>query len=268
MVYQDKLRKKRFKKKLLRVFIFFLLSILLFVGISYFLFFSPIFLIKGIKFEGNVQIKTDDLKDYVYKSIRKSFLIDKFKPKLNLILINKDRIEADFVNNFILIDQAKVEKDWFNKLLVIKIKERKEVGILCNIEDRCFYFDNQGVMFKEAPKIFGLTSTILIEDKRNKNFNLGSKFDNQEIMNKILETKDILDKIGKVKYSNFYIPSESFGEFWVITDEGWKIYLDRDVDLELQLIALKKMLEEKMDFDKRKNLQYVDLRINNRIYYK
>ena len=79
--------------------------------------------------------------------------------------------------------------------------------------------------------------------------------------------KNVLDGLKVVDYTNFFLPEGSF-EFWLKTKEGWYIYLDKASDIPVQLVALKKFLEEKLPAGRRRTLEYVDLKINNRIYYK
>jgi hypothetical protein len=44
--------------------------------------------------------------------------------------------------------------------------------------------------------------------------------------------------------------------------------LDKASDIPIQLVALKKFLDEKLPASRRQTIEYVDLKINNRIYYK
>ena len=79
--------------------------------------------------------------------------------------------------------------------------------------------------------------------------------------------KRILDELKSVAYNNFFLPPGSF-EFWIKAKEGWYIYLDKESDIPTQLVALKKFLDEKLLADQRQKLEYIDLRVNTRIYYK
>ena len=165
------------------------------------------------------------------------------------------------------IEEIEVDKSLFNKSLTIEIKEREAVGIYCQKGDEvCFYFDREGVFFKESPRFSG-ELFLAIEDGRERNFSLADAFDDRGLLEKVNLTKDILDELKFVSYRNFFLPENSF-EFWVKTKESWDIYLDKESDIPTQLVALKKFLEEKLPASRRQTLQYIDLRVNNRIYYK
>ena len=121
-------------------------------------------------------------------------------------------------------------------------------------------------MFKPALRFSG-EIFLTIEDGRGRDFNLTDVFDDRKLFEKISLTKGILDELKFIDYSNFFLPQGSF-DFWIKTKEGWHIYLDKENDIPTQLVALKKFLEEKLPAARRQTLQYIDLRVNNRIYYK
>jgi len=75
----------------------------------------------------------------------------------------------------------------------------------------------------------------------------------------------LLQKIG-LKVSSFDIESYPAEKLRVVTSESWYILFDLKRDIKSQLLALKVALDEKIK--NRMSLQYIDLRIENRIYYK
>lgn len=56
-------------------------------------------------------------------------------------------------------------------------------------------------------------------------------------------------------------------EFKIATSEGWQAFVSRKLSLETQFKKLELALNEKIK-DRRKYLQYVDLRVKDRVYYK
>lgn len=252
--YHDELRTKR-KKRKIRIAFLVVSSLLIFIlFVVYALFFSGWFLIKGIDLSGNQEVSEEEIK----KTVR---------PFSNILFSSSQKIESSLKENFPIIAQAKINKNFFNKYLNIRIDERKTVGIWCRSgHNQCFYFDKYGFLFKPASRFSG-EALLAIEDNRGKNFNLADTFDEKELIKKMNSAKNILDELKLVAYNNFFLTPGSF-EFWIKTKEGWYIYLDKESDIPTQLVALKKFLEEKLPGDRRKDLQYIDLRVNNRIYYK
>lgn len=241
----------------------------------YVLFFSGWFSIKGIIVSGNEEISEEEIRNLAENYFNKSYLFGYIKPFSNILFASSENLERSFMDKFPMIDEVSVDKNLFKKNLSIEIKEREGIGVYCrkdadsstSSEQVCFYFDKKGIFFKESPRFSGQLF-LVIEDARGKVFGPGDKFDDKDLLEKIIESKNILDQSQIVQYKNFFLPENSFGEFWIITQEGWAVELDKEVDLATQLVALKKFLEEKLSVDKRQNLRYIDLKINQRIYYR
>lgn len=282
--YIDELRGKRKRRKVRIAFLVISSLIVLTIFSVYALFFSKWFLIKEIRITGNKEISEEEIRNLI-------------KPFSNILFAGSESIEHSLQKNFPIIEKVNVDKHLFSKNLTVEINEREVIGIWCKSatgeeSDKCFYFDNEGILFKPAPKFSGEVF-LTVEDGRGRpgsrnsdsgfaakssrsesefsqpgrDFNLGDSFDDMELLEKINLTRSILDELKFIGYSNFFLPENSF-EFWIKTKEGWHIYLDKESDIPTQLVALKKFLDEKLPESRRQNLQYIDLRVNNRIYYK
>ena len=248
---------------------FFVIFVVLAVaaGSIYTLFFSGWFTIKGIEISGNQELNQEEIKNLAGSHINRSYLFGLIKSYSNILFAGSEIIEKSLKDIYPLIESVDVNKKLFSKNLEIDIKEREAIGVYCKKEsETCFYFDRNNVLFKEAPRFSGQLF-LVIEDSRNRDFKLSDSFDDAELLNKIFETKSIIDELRIVEYQNFFLPENSF-DFWIKTKGGWNVYLDKEIDIPSQLVALKKFLEEKLPSDRRQSLQYIDLRVNNRIYYK
>lgn len=265
--YRDELRGRRRKRKIRLAFLIVSSLIVLIWFLTYAFFFSRWFLIKEVRISGNEEISEQEIEDLTNGYLNKSYLLGFIKPFLNILFTSSKSIEHSVRTNFPIIDEVNVNKELFARILTVDIKEREIAGIWCqNDSDKCFYFDKDLVLFKVAPKFSGGVF-LTMEDGRSRDFNLADTFDDKVLFEKIILTRDILDEIKTVDYSSFFLPEGSF-EFWIKTKEGWYVYLDKENDIPTQLVALKKFLEEKLSATRRQTLQYIDLRVNNRIYYK
>lgn len=269
--YRDVLKEKRKKRKFRVAFLIFSSLIGLVTFILYALFFSGWFLIKEIQVSGYNEISESEIRNSVNSYISKKYLLNYIQPFSNIMLASSETIENFLKEDFPIIEKVDVNKHLFSQNLIVAISEREAIGVWCKFAtggegESCFYFDKKGVMFKESSK---LSSGIflIIEDGRGRDFKITDSFDDKELFEKVNLTKNILDDLKFIGYSNFFLPQGSF-EFWVKTKEGWYIYLDKENDISTQLVALKKFLEEKLLSARRQSLQYIDLRVNNRIYYK
>ena len=271
-VYIDELRqrKKRRRRQIAFLVIFVVLAVT--AGSIYALFFSSWFTIKEIKVSGNNELNHEEIRSLAENHINQNYLFGLIQPYSNILFAGSEVIEHSLKDRYPLIETANVNKNLLNKNLYIELREREGIGVYCkgnpsiDSGQACFYFDRNNVLFKEAPHFSG-NLFLVVEDGRNRDFKLGHSFDDAELLDKIFETKRILDELRIVEYQNFLLPENSF-DFWIKTKEDWHIYLDKETDIPSQLVALKKFMEEKLSPDRRQTLQYIDLRINNRIYYK
>ena len=108
---------------------------------------------------------------------------------------------------------------------------------------------------------------ILIKDYSGRDYKIGENIFEEKTMNFISQTKEFLLSEINLKVVDFDVLSFPADDMKVITSEGWYILFNLQKEAEEQLSALKGVLEEKIK-DQRENLEYVDLRIENRVYYK
>jgi len=257
-VYYRKMRRKRIRGLIFAICLLFLISL----GVFFFL---PKLKIKRIEVSGNKEISLGKIKDILsYK---------------NIFLATEERIKADMLKEFPQISELIVSRNLFEREIKISIKEREEFGIVCQIEKpasptevgadkikNCFYIDREGIIFKEAPQTSG-SLVILIKDYSNRDYKIGEKIFDTGLISFISEIKDkLLDDID-LRVVDFNISSFPSEDLKVVTNEGWYILFNLQKETADQLTALKAVLDEKIK-DARKNLQYVDLRIENRVYYK
>jgi hypothetical protein len=160
----------------------------------------------------------------------------------------------------------KTIKDIFRKKPEINNQKRESMGIFCKISaNACFYFDKNGIAFENAPNTSG-SLIDLVKDYSQKELKIGDEVLSKDLINNILEIKDeLLQKIG-LKIMSFDITSYPAEELRVVTNESWYILFSLKRNIKSQLLALKVALDEKIQ--NRSGLEYVDLRIENRIYYK
>ncbi|MEK7579730.1 MAG: FtsQ-type POTRA domain-containing protein [Patescibacteria group bacterium] len=271
--YRDELKLKRKKRKIRFAFLVVSSFAVLTGFLAYALFFSSWFSIKEIQVSGNKELSESEIRELADKYINRTYFLGYIKPFSNIFFVSSEGLEESFRKKMAQIDEVDISKSIFKKYLVIEIKEREAVGIWCgstslttSLEQSCFYFDKKMALFKSAPKFSGEVF-LVIEDGRNRDFKVGDVFDDAELIEKLSSAKFFLDELKIVDYRNFFLPAGSF-EFWIKTKDGWSIYLDKETDIATQLVALKKILEGKLSADRRQRLEYIDLRVNGRVYYK
>lgn len=250
--------KKTFRKKII-IFLWFLFLILI---LAYVLLLSPIFRIKEIKISGNRVISNEEIRDSLNSFLYKKFLV--FFNQNNIFLARGDNLKNIIFSDFPRILSIEIKKDIFNKTIDLRIIERKEAGIFCRGE--CYYIDKEGVIFEDAPQTSG-TLILMIKDNSESGVEMGRNAIDKEFMTELINLREeLLNQLG-LKVIDFIIETDVLKDLRVDTNEGWYILFDGSQDFKNQLQTLKLVLEEKIK-EGRKNLEYVDLRIGNRVYYK
>ena len=236
--YKKSYRIKR-KKSVLknRFFWFGILLLAVIGGISYFLFLSGIFQVKKVMVDGGVKWEEN---------------IRPLVPPKNIFFINTSKTEKDISGKFPQIAEIKVRRS-FPDALKISVIERTAQALWCE-EEKCFLMDGGGGMFGESQ-----SETSLIKITGAKEL-LG-----KEKISEILEIQVKLKNVLVATTTGAVIVSEE--RLNVKTSEGWEIYFNTADDLDWQVQELALVLEKQITPEKRRNLEYIDLRFS-RVYYK
>ena len=235
----------------------------LLAGLIYFFIWSPVLWIQKI----DVRPLRSNISAIVQNNLEKK--IWRFIPQKSIILAPIDKIKEDILDNFPEIKEIIINKKATN-LLIIEIIERQSIGIWCQTESttptttesvvkQCFCLDKEGIIFRESPLISG--SLILnIFDIKKESVILGEEVVSPEVINFILKTAQGLS----LKIDNFEIVSPE--DLRARTSQGWQIYFNPAYSVDSQLKALEIILEE--EIKETTSLEYIDLRIDGRVYYK
>lgn len=260
--YQKKKRKSSLKIIILGGLFFCILA-----GLSYFLFLSSFFwaeisLVNQDEFaSGSIEIAQDNLNQKFWKLI----------PKKSIFLIPVNQIKTDILNRFAEIEEVVIRKKLPDRL-EIELINRQKIGIWCQIEwmineseselakiIQCFQIDKNGIIYKETLLISG--SMILnIYSVQNQTAKIRDKVALPEILDFIMKIKDRV----LLEINNFEIVSVE--EIKATTDSGLKIYFNPAYSADSQIRALEIILEDETIDDT--ILEYIDLKIQKRVYYK
>ena len=250
-----------------RVFVFKTVAIIagtIFVvaGLTYIFFFSRLFDVREVSFNGLDTINSNMLQGKINEQLDQK--IFKFLPRRNNVLsVDTDAIEEKFSSGYSVFKSVTVKKKLPHGL-ALNFIERKPSGIWCfrdsdsvSLTTSCSYFDEDRVLWGESSKTSGFIF-LTIEDRRETNHR---QIDN-DFFEPIMEVAK--NRAGEIK--SIIIPEKSFGEFRVFTSDYYIIFTT-EFDIKNQLDVLRIFLDDKekdLDF----HPQYIDLRIDGRVYYK
>lgn len=244
-------------------------ALLFFLGVTiYVLFLSHFLSITNIKIAGTEKIDSEAVERAVSASLTGNYL--NILPKNNIILLKKDRIGRILMDNFKLIEKLEIKK-YFPDTLTISIKEKNPMLILSSGGQE-YVIDDLGVAYEKADfesDFLRENKLLTLEDGGGRKISTKEETLSPDYIKFILDVKDRLKSyldIGTsqtVKTSNI-----ASGDITMETDDGWKINLNAEVGADKEVEMLKVVLDNKIEKEKRGELEYVDLRINNKVYYK
>lgn len=284
--YKNKPLSGKKKSRLgLKLFILVIVFFVFAVGNFYLIIFSSVFQINKISVNGAKDVKSEEIQKIADDILSVKFL-NKI-PKNNLIFLPEQEITRSILNDFPKIKEVTLTKKFMDHTLVINIIERESSAIWCRVlpeesflvssssagqlpnqapqAENCFFADAGGFIFGEAPILSGGAVPTVYEQTASA-INIKDKVSNPRTLEFILAAKKELTAVN-LNLTDFVIKSQSLGDLEILTPEGWIIYLDISNSPASQVNALKRVLEEEIK-ENRNRLEYIDLRVPDRAYYK
>lgn len=252
--YRYKKAFKAKKKKSIfrnRFFWFGVLFIILLGAVFYFVVFSPYLQIENIEISGNQKVAAESLKNIIRDKINRKIIF--FETK-SILLTNLKGISEEILKKFPQIGEVNLKRRFPNQIIV-GIKERISLGIWCKGEN-CFYFDREGIIFEKG-KEDGIGLLIRNELLRSETL-LGEKVIEKECLDSILKIKKGLKENFQIEIKEFFVLEEE--RLNLKTQEGWEVYFNLGGDIDWQIIELNLILKQRIPPEKRKNIEYIDLR--------
>ena len=251
-------KRKDFWVKISLFFIAFVLTILCLSELSKFHFVN----IKKINIDGNKIIETSAISDIALKHLDGSFLWFLFS-KRNAFLYENDGIIKDILDTHSRIKNIDLNLKNFS-VLSIKITEREPFAFWCEKEEgnslveNCFVVDKDGFIFDKSrgEELFKYYS-----ESNNKKIGL-SVFDSEKF-------RDINSFINFIKGLNVFpykFVSYNNGSYEIYFENGRKIIFGKD-QTSAELINNFQSVLNMEGFDLTQ-IDYVDLRFGNKVFYK
>lgn len=245
------------------------LSIIFFAGASFCgLFFSAFLRVSSIKVLGADYLDISEVEKLVQVQLKGRHL--NFIRKDNFILINTETIKTAVLREFREIEELEIRKKFPNKL-VFSIKERDSAIIVCG--ETCYIADVAGKIYDEAnldgEENYNSQKLPILRNGANKNFQLEEAVLDSAYIQYVRGIQEKLRNDLEIEIEReLFTPQLISGDIRAKTKEGWGIYFDRSVSLEKEISMLRAVLKNKIEKEKIKDLEYIDLRTDNKVYYK
>lgn len=258
--YGKNLARQKQRRFFIKILSLILIILIFSVVLIYIAFYSHMMRIEAININGLETVKPEEILATINPLINQEiFGILKLKPQLNIYLFDGEYIKDKIYRDFIIIKEIEIIKE-FPHGLAINIEERKPLGTWC-LKNNCYYFDEFGLIWGEAIRSSG-SLLLSIDDLRT--FDEPMKKIDEKMLQSILMAVDEINK-KNIKIKNISIDGSLIGDFRIKTLDGFDILLNNDVNIVEQIKILKILLDEKGDSF---NPEYIDLKIDGRIYYK
>lgn len=256
---------KRRRNKYLSIFYITIISFFVLFGLSVYLSRLEMFRIFDTYITGTVLVEIYEVEEEV-----KTFLSGNvffFFPKNNIFIYDKKGLIAHLENKFPRIESIKARFDG-DSIISLEITERSPYALWCNNaeEEECFFMDKNAKVYSKAPKFSG--------DAYFKYYGL---IEGEPLGQNYFSDTELFNSLGQfVKYTErlnlnpYYLRVLNNGQYELYLVEGGKILFDSESTLDQVAFNLEAVLTSS-DFASTtnfKNLDYIDLRFGNKLFYK
>ncbi len=253
-----------FRKILLIAVIF-----LTIIGWLYLFLFSKYFRISRIEISGDGKAAEAAVRDslkFFFKS--RSWLLF---PKNNIYIFPAKEAENLFKEQ-LLLQEIKIIKI-YPAALRVEFKTKKP-ALKLNTEKWIYILNITGEIIEKKQKDASASSTVKFEDDDlpiilgdTEDLNVASKAIKEELAQFIVAVAKALPEQTGVAISEFSSVADSPSSLNVKTEEGWNVVFNIRINVQEQIKKLAMVLKEQT-LQNRKNLNYIDLRFGDRIFYK
>ena len=167
------------------------------------------------------------------------------------------------VGDFPQLANITVEKDYANRTVKITVEERGKVLIWCDGENEsCFWADENGFIFTEAPIPEGTLVVNVVKDYTNRELKIGESVLPTDLFVNLKHAIELLEGLD-ASIKEIRLDDLKFKEAAAVIAGGPEIYFSLTFDPRFG----KGVLESLMGSPDWGAIRYVDLRVENRAYY-
>lgn len=292
-VYSSERRKRR---RIILVSAFLVAYALLIVA-SWVVIYSPLFKVKSVEVMGNRNVSSDDIITLATAKIIGDSLWKRVFGMRN-ILVWPSGFSSENLRFLPQLKSLSIEKSYRQRKIKIIVQERELFGVWClretltNTDDTqtsnteiiprqsalsprepaCWWFDSDGTIFKKAIDMEG-SIVVVVDDYSQKNIGLGSKILPDEFLQnifsifRVVSESDIAIKeirLDDINSQEIEVDTYNSSSAGVSIQAGPKVYFSLRFSA-ANTSSIIKSLKDKSLFG---GLQYVDFRVENRVYYK
>lgn len=153
----------------------------------------------------------------------------------------------------------------------LKIIVQEKTPVLLLLSNGSYYFvDARGIAYETASldSLPGIVLPVVKNTDSDARVTLGAPAIDESFVAFISAVQKKMPDIAHAQVVEMKIPSLAAREVHFFLDRNWNILMDTTRPASIQLEVLERLLEHTVTQDEQQTLQYIDLRIPNRVYYK
>lgn len=292
VAYGRSLGKERFSKHRFSAAKTYLMKFLIFavaVSLVYLFFFTSALSVKKITVSGNKTVDANAIWETADAAAGKK-IMGIFNN--NILLVKTSEIESVIKNKFnvisgvavakkfpltleIEITEKSVDISWCNRIKIERVAEsgkKSENDAPAYGEKnqaaetaQCYFSGEDNIVYEKVSDGLLAGSVKVFRDDR---ININAKAGNKALTAFVRELAANFNRKTGLILDYFYLPPLDSRELHLVTSDGWQIYFDLNRDVNDQLWVLSNVLKNKMSDSDKKSLDYVDLRVIDRVIYK
>lgn len=234
------------------------------------LLFSTFLEIDSISVEGNDNIPSEEIVKKAYEALDGKYF--GYFSKSNFFLVSKKGINQKLKDDFNRLEISSIEKK-FPKTVLIRVKERQPEMAWCS-GGVCYLADKEGLVFAGANSTdeeLNKNRFLIVIDDNARPVETGKTIIDPKLILYLKQMDAILiDDLKLEIEGNYHTPSMSSGEILARIKEGdgWMLKISQTISPEETKKIIQTVFDKELDPEKRKGLEYLDLRVKGKVYYK
>ena len=231
------------------------------IGFAYFVLYADFLKVESFEVNGSKLISNDVL----FASLNAKMISDSRLRSLlgsDNILFWEFGKKPEFLSSLPVLGEINIKTNLGEKKVIIGAHERELFGVWCVLENDCYGFDRQGIVFARVPDVQGVL-ILKIEDINNRPVILGNP-----ILNDPVRVENVFQTLGTLDNYDFIVSSVeirdlALEEWQAEVASGPIFYFSLNFAPD-NLEGIIKNLDKRFEFSK---VIYFDFRVPNRIYY-
>lgn len=258
------LRVRRRRTRAIALLVFLALVALGAYGVSY-ASYLPQLSIERIEVSGTSEVQPEAVTTFV-ESHLESHSFSFISPR-NIFLYPRRTIETALREYFPHIESAKISREsLLATAVVVSVKERKPFARWCETTDSCYAIDSGGFIFAPASTtLSGFETAYLFEGALPE---ASSPVGQTYLPARFSGMIALLERLGQAGFSSRRISLDGEQDFTVGLADRFQLRVTFGSDVSAIVKNLELILDSETLRGKEGELEYIDLRFGNRVYYK